>query len=85
MRSLRVLLAVVPVFVLGCASSSPMKASNSAYLVGEGDGKTSEKTMIGDLGRNVQLKMKREYTEAEKKDMQNTKPYAESKTDKKTR
>lgn len=80
MRGLRVLLAVLPVLVLGCASA-PMKSSNSAYLVGEGDGKATEKTMLGDLGRNVQVKAKRDWTDVEKKNMQNTKEFAESKTD----
>lgn len=80
MRSLRIFLAIVPALVLGC-QSSPTKSSNSAYLVGEGDGKATEKTMIADLGRNVQVKTKREWTDVEKKQMQNTKEFAESKTD----
>lgn len=80
MRGFRALIAVLPVLVLGCAGN-PTKSSKSAYLVGEGDGKTTEKMMLSDLGRSVPLKMKREWTAEEKKSMQNTKEFAESKTD----
>ncbi|MES2964474.1 MAG: hypothetical protein V4760_11320 [Bdellovibrionota bacterium] len=84
MRAFRILTAIVPVLMLaivtGCATP-PTKASKSAYLVGEGDGKTTEKQMLSDLARNVQLKTKREWTDVEKKQMQNTKEFAESKTD----
>ncbi|MEK7358242.1 MAG: hypothetical protein AAB250_17480 [Bdellovibrionota bacterium] len=81
MRSLRIFVAIVPLLVLGCQSTAPMKSSNSAFLVGEGDGKATERTIVTDLGRNVQIKMKREWTDVEKKQMQNTKEFAESKTD----
>ena len=81
MRGLRISFVIVSVLIIAACSTPPMKASKSANLVGEGDAKTTEKMILSDLSRDVQLKTKREWTDVEKKQMQNTKEFAESKTD----
>jgi hypothetical protein len=74
-------LFVLSSLVVAACASNPAKTSNSNYLVGEGDGKATEKQMIGDLGRSVQVKVKRDWTAEEKKNMQNSGEFTTSNTD----